>query len=164
MHLKLSAVKGNWYAAELATTQRLGFGTYQWQLIGRIDQLDPNVVLGLFTYPTADVGPESARSPIHRPRLLLRLHRSLNKWPSSPLYPFFKSAPKHCNALDKVFALVYNEKQAHYAQFNTAKQFDGSSGKVPRLYVQFSCRSVRDNYGSIALIWLLTSSRLWCTS
>ena len=58
LHLKLSAVKGKWYAAELSTTQRLGFGTYQWQLIGRIDQLDPNVVLGLFTYPTADVGPD----------------------------------------------------------------------------------------------------------
>lgn len=58
LHLKLSSIKGKWYAAELSTTQRLGFGTYQWQLIGRVDQLDPNVVLGLFTYPTADVGPD----------------------------------------------------------------------------------------------------------
>ena len=36
----------------------LGFGRYQFQVIGRIDQLDPNVVLGLFKYPTPDVGPD----------------------------------------------------------------------------------------------------------
>ena len=35
---------------------RLGFGRYQFQVIGRIDQLDPNVVLGLFKYPPPDVG------------------------------------------------------------------------------------------------------------
>lgn len=58
LHLKLSTVKGQWYAAELYTTQRLGFGAYQWQVIGRLDQLDPNVVFGLFNYPTADVGPD----------------------------------------------------------------------------------------------------------
>lgn len=58
LHLKLSPVKGQWYAAELYTTQHLGFGVYQWQVIGRIDQLDPNVVFGLFNYPTADIGPD----------------------------------------------------------------------------------------------------------
>jgi hypothetical protein len=37
---------------------RLGFGRYQFRVIGRIDQLDPNVVFGLFNYPTTDVGPD----------------------------------------------------------------------------------------------------------
>lgn len=58
LHLKLSNVNGQWRAAELYTTQRLGFGTYQWQLMTRVDQLDPNVVLGLFNYTRPDVGPD----------------------------------------------------------------------------------------------------------
>ena len=41
---------------ELSTQQRLGLGRYQFQVIGRIDKLDCNVVLGLFKYPTPDVG------------------------------------------------------------------------------------------------------------
>ena len=38
--------------------QRLGFGTYEFKVTGPIDQFDKNVVLGLFDYPTADVGPD----------------------------------------------------------------------------------------------------------
>jgi hypothetical protein len=45
-----------WRCVELSTVQRLGFGRYQFQVIGRIDNLDRNVVLGLFKYPTPDVG------------------------------------------------------------------------------------------------------------
>jgi hypothetical protein len=61
LHLKLTSVTnaaGNteWHCAELSTQQRLGFGRYQFQVIGRIDKLDRNVVLGLFKYPTPDVG------------------------------------------------------------------------------------------------------------
>jgi len=60
LHLKLTSVAnaaGNteWYCVELSTQQRLGFGRYQFQVIGRVDKLDPNVVLGLFKYPTSDV-------------------------------------------------------------------------------------------------------------
>jgi hypothetical protein len=47
-----------WSCVEIATQERLGFGRYQFQVISRIDQLDRNVVLGLFKYPTADVGPD----------------------------------------------------------------------------------------------------------
>lgn len=58
LHLKLRNVNGQWRAAELYTTQRLGFGTYQWQIIGPIDKLDRNLVLGLFNYTRPDVGPD----------------------------------------------------------------------------------------------------------
>ena len=40
------------------TKDRLGFGRYQFWTVGRVDRLDPNVVLGLFNYPTPDVGPD----------------------------------------------------------------------------------------------------------
>jgi len=34
------------------------FGRYQFWVVGRLDRLDPNVVFGLFNYPTPDVGPD----------------------------------------------------------------------------------------------------------
>jgi hypothetical protein len=58
LHLKITHTENGWYCAEVTTTQRLGFGKYQFQVIGQIDQLDPNIVLGLFNYPTGDVGPD----------------------------------------------------------------------------------------------------------
>ena len=62
LHLKISRVrKGNttqWQCAELSTKQSLGFGTYQFQVTGPIDRLDRYVVLGLFDYPSPDVGPD----------------------------------------------------------------------------------------------------------
>lgn len=59
LHLKITRTNDGWYCAEVTTSQRFGFGKYQFQVIGQIDQLDPNVVLGLFNYPTGDVGPDA---------------------------------------------------------------------------------------------------------
>src|SRR3954463_15767795 len=58
LHLKISHTGGTWSCAEVETTQSLGFGRYQWWVIGEVDKLDANVVLGLFNYPTPDVGPD----------------------------------------------------------------------------------------------------------
>lgn len=58
LHLKLTDVHGTWCATELTSTDRMGFGTYQWKIKGAVDQLDPNVVFGLFHYPTPEVGPD----------------------------------------------------------------------------------------------------------
>ena len=46
LHLQLTSVTNvagetEWHCVELATQLRLGFGRYQFQVIGRIDQLDP---------------------------------------------------------------------------------------------------------------------------
>ncbi len=56
LHLNITQRDGKWYCSELNTTNRLGFGRYQFQVIGRLDKFDPNIVLGLFNYPTRDVG------------------------------------------------------------------------------------------------------------
>ncbi len=58
LHLKITHVANTWHSVELNTQDRLGFGTYQFDVTGPIDQLDPNVVLGLFNYPPPDVGPD----------------------------------------------------------------------------------------------------------
>jgi len=59
LHLKISHREGQWACAEITTRQRLGFGRYQFEINSRLDQLDDNVVLGLFNYPTADVGSDA---------------------------------------------------------------------------------------------------------
>ena len=57
LHLRISDGTTGWTASELFTTDRLGFGTYQWQVDGPIDSYDKNVVLGLFPYgPAAGIG------------------------------------------------------------------------------------------------------------
>jgi len=57
LHLRITNSGGTWTAAELFTTDRLGFGTYQWQVDGPIDSYDKNVVLGFFPYgPAAGIG------------------------------------------------------------------------------------------------------------
>lgn len=58
LHLKLTNRNGKWYCPEVYTKERLGYGRYQFWIVGRVDKLDPNVVLGLFNYPTSDVGPD----------------------------------------------------------------------------------------------------------
>jgi len=57
LHLKISQRDGEWSCAEVTMRKRLGFGRYQFQTSARLDLLDDNVVLGLFNYPTGDVGP-----------------------------------------------------------------------------------------------------------
>ncbi|MBK9578874.1 MAG: glycoside hydrolase family 16 protein [Fibrobacterota bacterium] len=57
LHLKISQINGKWMCAELFTTDKIGFGTYQWQVDGPVDKLDKNIVFGLFPYgPEAGIG------------------------------------------------------------------------------------------------------------
>ena len=57
LHLRIANSGGTWTSSELFTTDRLGFGTYAWQVDGPIDTYDKNVVLGLFPYgPAAGLG------------------------------------------------------------------------------------------------------------
>jgi hypothetical protein len=50
LHLKLKHSKGRWYSAEVINTQSLGRGRYSFELGSPVHALDPNVVLGLFTW------------------------------------------------------------------------------------------------------------------
>ncbi len=58
LHLKIAVRDGKWSCAEVTMQKRLGFGRYQFKTSGGLDRLDDNVVLGLFNYPTHDVGPD----------------------------------------------------------------------------------------------------------
>lgn len=56
LHLKIALRDGKWSCAEVTLQRRLGFGTYEFEVEGPIDRFDDNVVLGIFNYPTRDVG------------------------------------------------------------------------------------------------------------
>jgi hypothetical protein len=50
LHLRIVNRNGTYTAAEAFTNENLGFGTYQWQIEGAVDKMDPSTVLGLFNY------------------------------------------------------------------------------------------------------------------
>ena len=57
LHMKITNNGGTWTGAEIFTTDKIGFGTYQWQIDGPVDKLDKNVVVGLYPYgPEAGIG------------------------------------------------------------------------------------------------------------
>lgn len=53
LHLRIERRHGHWYCAELTTSRAFGYGTYVFDITGRPAGLDPNVVLGLFTWDYA---------------------------------------------------------------------------------------------------------------
>src|SRR5205823_3592763 len=52
--LRITNRDGRWYAAEIVLNESLGYGTYIFRTDTRLDLLDRNVVLGLFTYNYPD--------------------------------------------------------------------------------------------------------------
>jgi hypothetical protein len=46
----------NWYCSGLIATNNLGYGTYVYTVDANTDLLDPNIVVGLFTYDVCDGG------------------------------------------------------------------------------------------------------------
>jgi hypothetical protein len=50
LHLKIVFRDGQWHSSELWTKKPLGYGTYAFTLANRVDTLDRNVVLGLYTW------------------------------------------------------------------------------------------------------------------
>lgn len=52
LHLAIRKVGDIWTCAELHTTEKFLYGKFEFEIIGRIDELDKNTVLGLFKYPT----------------------------------------------------------------------------------------------------------------
>jgi len=59
LHLKITQRDGQWFCSEVTLQKRLGFGRYRFQITSRLDRFDDNVVLGLFNYPTRDVGADA---------------------------------------------------------------------------------------------------------
>ncbi len=54
LHLKIQKDAKGWTCATLQTATKLKYGTYQAVVQGRLDQLDKNVVFGMFNYGGVD--------------------------------------------------------------------------------------------------------------
>jgi len=52
LHLTIKNKDGVWYCTEVINQSALGYGAYRFQTNSRVDILDPNIVLGLFTWET----------------------------------------------------------------------------------------------------------------
>lgn len=50
LHMTIQRIGGTWYSTEVALEEALGYGDYIFTTVGRIDQLNENTVLGLFTW------------------------------------------------------------------------------------------------------------------
>lgn len=50
LHLRITFRNGLWVCPEIVSRRSFGYGTYRFFLDSAVDALDPNVVLGLFTY------------------------------------------------------------------------------------------------------------------
>ena len=50
LHLKITNEAGQWRCAEVFTQESLGDGTYKFEIENNAALLDPNVILGLFTW------------------------------------------------------------------------------------------------------------------
>jgi hypothetical protein len=51
LNITFNSALNRWYSVQLQAPGLYSYGVYQWQLGGRLDKLDINVVLGLFLYP-----------------------------------------------------------------------------------------------------------------
>ena len=50
LHLRITRRNGQWICPEIVSRRAFGYGTYRFFLDSAVDSLDPNMVLGLFTY------------------------------------------------------------------------------------------------------------------
>lgn len=57
LHLMITKTGKRATAGEIFSNDKMGFGTYQWEIQGPVDNMDPHAVLGLFPYgPQAGSG------------------------------------------------------------------------------------------------------------
>ncbi len=52
LHLKITNANDQWYCSEIISDESFGYGTYVFTVESRVDLLDKNIVLGLFTWDT----------------------------------------------------------------------------------------------------------------
>ncbi len=53
LHLTITEQNGRWYCTEAINRTSLGYGTYIIKTRGRVDQIDPRMIVGIFTWDTS---------------------------------------------------------------------------------------------------------------
>ena len=55
LHMELKKINGVWHCPFIEATQSLGFGDYRWHVGNKLERIDSNLVVGLFTYAQESV-------------------------------------------------------------------------------------------------------------
>jgi hypothetical protein len=50
LHLKIRRINGLWYCSEIYSDETVGYGEYRFYVASNVENLDKNIVVGLFTY------------------------------------------------------------------------------------------------------------------
>jgi hypothetical protein len=50
LHLRITRREDRWYCPEIVLEKTLGYGDYIFRTVGRVDDLDPNLILGFFLW------------------------------------------------------------------------------------------------------------------
>jgi hypothetical protein len=50
LHIRITQREGRWFCAEVISTRSFGYGTYRFYLATKAESLDPEAVLGMFTW------------------------------------------------------------------------------------------------------------------
>jgi len=50
LHLKITKRDGKWYCPEIVLVDALGYGDYIFKTVGRVDDIDPNTIIGMFLW------------------------------------------------------------------------------------------------------------------
>jgi hypothetical protein len=123
LHLKITNHDGKWECAEVSSTQRFGFGTYEFQISGPIDKLDPQIVLGLFNYPTRDIGVDGTNE------IDIEFARWGNaKWPNGnfTVWPPVKEAKSGSDTFN--FTLKHNDSTQRFTWTQHSLEFESRTG------------------------------------
>jgi len=54
LHLTIQQIEGTWSCSEIMLNQSLGYGSYEYRIASRLDQFQPEIVLGLFVYESLE--------------------------------------------------------------------------------------------------------------
>jgi len=103
LHLRLTRRAGRWYAAEVVSVRSFGYGRYTFALASPVATLNPNTVLGLFTYsPDPEYG--------HR-----EMDVEFSRWsdPSTPLNAQFVLQPWNLPGHRHRFSLAPTASSVH---------------------------------------------------
>ncbi|MFA6410627.1 MAG: hypothetical protein WCW26_03590 [Candidatus Buchananbacteria bacterium] len=138
LHLTLTWQEGKWWCSEVILNACLGYGTYTFKTRGRVDQLDPNLVLGIFTW---DPG---ASEQYHR-----ELDIEFSRW-GNPINEIGQYVVQPCDAsaecpdqyqrfnleltdetIDLVHVIVWQNESVEFLTYYTKPGTDGSEiGKL----------------------------------
>lgn len=131
LHLRIRHEGGKWTCAEVIAEGDFHFGTYEFFIEGPVDTLDPQVVLGLFTYPR----PETGKSGTHE------IDIEFARW-GNPAYPNLNYT-------------VWPAKEALKSASSSTEIEFGSSRTIHRFHwtaekIEFSSFAVKDKAAKVA--------------